>query len=309
MSIMLRHYAIVFLGCLIASASINMFLVPSHLLSGGISGIAMLVYYMFDLPIGFQMFIYNLPLFYAAYKALSKQYLIDAVSGTVLLSVCLDLTRFLSGYSAANDPMLAAVYGGVFSGIGYGIIFRVHGSAGGLDIVAAIVKKYYSFHMGGVKFAMNCIIMAIAAVLFGALPAMYTLISMYICGIVTDKIVAGFNHRKVLMIISDRVNEIADGIIHEIGRGVTFLEAEGGFTHQKRKVLFVVATLTQIARLKMITDIFDKNAFMIVMDANEVMGRGFTLPGEKVAEILKERDAAKNKNASLEQNTGSKENL
>ena len=284
-----RHYLVVLLGCLISSSSINLFLVPLRLLSGGISGLAMIGYYLFAVPIGLQVFLYNVPLFYAAYRTLSRRYLADVVIGTLMLSVCLDATRFLNAYAPVSDTMLAAVYGGVFSGIGYGIIFRVNGNSGGLYIVAAIVKKYYSFHMGGVIFSINCVIMAVAAGLFGVMPAMYTLISMYISGTVTDKVVAGFNHRKVLIIISEKADKIAEGIIHEVGRGVTFLEGEGAFTHQPRRVIFVVASLTQVARLKLITNIFDKQAFMIIMNANEVMGRGFTLPGVRIEEMLRER--------------------
>ena len=120
--------------------------------------------------------------------------------------------------------MLAAIFGGVFNGLGYGLLFRLDGSSGGLDIVAAILRKYYSFNMGGVIFAFNCVIMAISAGMFDVMPAMYTLISMFISAAVTDKVVAGFVHRKVLFLISDRAEPIAEAIIHEIGRGVTYID-------------------------------------------------------------------------------------
>ena len=284
-----RRYLGIFAGCLISSSSINLFLVPSHLLSGGIAGIAIIFYYLADLPIGLQMFIYNLPLFLAAYKTLGREYTVDIVFGTVLFSVCVDATRFLGAYAPVSDTMLAAVYGGVFNGIGYGIVFRMNGSTGGFDIVAAIVKKYYSLHMGGVIFSFNCIIMSIAALLFGVMPAMFTLISMFVNSTVTDKVVAGFNHRKVLFVISERTGEIAEGIITEVGRGVTFLHGEGAFMHQEKNVLFVVVNLTQIGKLKLITTAIDPQAFMIVLSANEVMWRGFTLPGVKLEAILRER--------------------
>ena len=210
---------------------------------------------------------------------------------TVLFSVGLDATHFLNGFALVPDPMLAAIFGGVFNGLGYGLLFRLDGSSGGLDIVAAILRKYYSFNMGGVIFTFNCVIMAVSACMFGIMPAMYTLISMFICATVTDKVVAGFVHRKVLFLISDRAEPIAEAIIHEIGRGVTYIEGEGAFTHHAKRVLFVVVNLTQIARIKRITDQFDPQAFMIVLDANEVMGRGFTLPGVKIEKMLRERAA------------------
>lgn len=288
----LRHLGIL-AGCLISSSSINLFLIPNHLLSGGLTGIGIIVYYLAGLPVGAQTLVYNLPLLFAAYKTLGRAYIGDVVFGTVLFSICIDATRWLNAFEAVPDPMLAAIYGGVFNGIGYGIIFRMNGSSGGLDIVAAIVKKYYSFNMGGVIFALNCVIMSAAAAMFGLMPAMYTLISMFVSATLTDKVVAGFNHRKVVILISEVTDVIAEGIIHEVGRGVTFLEGEGAFTHQEKKVLFVVVNLTQISRIKRLAATLDPQAFMIVMDANEVMGRGFTLPGVKIEAMLREREAAR----------------
>ncbi len=283
----------IFLGCLISSSSINLFLIPNHLLSGGLAGIGIIVYFLTGLPVGAQVLIYNVPLFIAAYKTLGSRYIGGVVLGTVLFSVGLDATHFLNGLAPVPDPMLAAIFGGIFNGLGYGLLFRLDGSSGGLDIVAAIIRKYYSFNMGGVIFAFNCIIMTISAFMFGVMPAMYTLISMFLSATVTDKVVAGFVHRKVIFLISDRAEPIAEAIIHVIGRGVTYIDGEGAFTHHAKRVLFVVVNLTQIARIKQIADKFDPQAFMIVLDANEVMGRGFTLPGVKIEEMLRERAIAK----------------
>ena len=256
----------------------------------------MIVYFVTGgLPVGAQVLVYNVPLLVAALRVLGRDYFVGVLFGTVMFSVCLDATHFLNAYAPVPDPMLAAIFGGVFNGIGYGVIFRNDGSSGGLDIVAAIVKKYYSFHMGGVIFGFNCVIMAISAFLFGAVPAMYTLISMFMSATVTDRVIAGFNHRKVVILISDQTEKIAEAIIRGVGRGVTFLDGEGAFTHQEKRVLFVVVTLTQVARVKRIADHYDPQAFMIVMDANEVMGRGFTLPGVKVEKMLRERDRRREK--------------
>ena len=278
-------------GCLLSSSSINLFLIPNHLLSGGLAGIGIIIYFLTGLPVGAQILLYNVPLFLAAYKTLGPKYTGGVVFSTVLFSVGLDATHFLNGFAPVPDPMLAAIFGGVFNGLGYGLLFRLDGSSGGLDIVAAILRKFYSFNMGGVIFAFNCVIMAVSACMFGVMPAMYTLISMFISAAVTDKVVAGFVHRKVLFLISDRAEPIAEAIIHEIGRGVTYIEGEGAFTHHAKRVLFVVVNLTQIARVKRIADQLDPQAFMIVLDANEVMGRGFTLPGVKIEEMLRARVA------------------
>ena len=281
---MLR-YAGITLGCLIASCSINLFLVPSHLLTGGATGIAMIVYYLTHLPIGAQTFAYNIPLLWAAWRLLGKGYTCDVVIGTAIFSFCLDFTKPLNAFAPVNDYMLAAIFGGVFNGIGYGIVFRMNGSTGGFDIVGAIAKKFYSFNMGGVIFGFNCLVMLAAAFMFGVAPAMFTLICMFMNAMVTDKVIAGFNSRKALLIVSNQAEAIAEGIM-EVGRGVTFLHGQGAFTRRERNVVFVVVTLTQVAKMKMIINAIDPDAFVIIMSANEVMGHGFSSPGVKTGAIV-----------------------
>jgi uncharacterized membrane-anchored protein YitT (DUF2179 family) len=260
--------------------------VPSHLLTGGATGIAIIVYYLAQLPIGLQTFLYNIPLLATAWKTLGKGYTCDILIGTAIFSVCLDITRFLNAFAPVNDVMLAAIFGGVFNGIGYGLVFRMNGSTGGFDIVGAIVKKYYSLNMGGVIFAFNCLIMVVAAFLFGVAPAMFTLICMFMNAMVTDKVIAGFNSRKAVLIVSDRAEVIAEGIM-EVGRGVTFCMGRGPFTRRERNVVFVVVSLTQVAKIKLIANAIDRNAFMIIMAANEVMGRGFSSPGVPIDGVIR----------------------
>ena len=261
----LLRYAGITLGCMIASCSINLFLVPSHLLTGGATGIAMIVYYLTHLPIGAQTFAYNIPLLMAAWRLLGKGYTCDVVIGTAIFSFCLDFTKPLNAYAPVNDYMLAAIFGGVFNGIGYGM--------------------FYSFNMGGVIFGFNCLVMLAAAFMFGVAPAMFTLICMFMNAMVTDKVIAGFNSRKALLIVSNQAEAIAEGIM-EVGRGVTFLHGQGAFTRRERNVVFVVVTLTQVAKMKMIINAIDPDAFVIIMSASEVMGHGFSSPGVKTGAVI-----------------------
>lgn len=283
------RYGFILLGCLISASAINLFYVPIKLLTGGVTGIAMIVHFIWDLPIGIQTFIYNLPLLIAAYVLLGRQYFCDVIVGTTIFSICLDVTKFLSEQQLVDDVMLSAIFGGVFCGIGYGIVFRNNGSTGGFDIVGAIVKKYYSFDMGAVIFAFNCMIMAFAAYLFGMTQALFTLIGMYMSANITDKVIAGINHRKAVLIVSPKAEAIADEIINEVGRGVTFLHGRGAYTQQEREVVFVVVKMTQVAKIKNIVNDVDERAFMIILAANEVMGQGFTLPGVEVEKIRQSR--------------------
>lgn len=273
----LWRYALVGLGSMICGTGINAFLVPHHMLSGGISGIAMILYFLFNWPIGLLIGLGNIPIFYAAYRLLDREFVIGALYGLVVFSLSIDATQFLVQLNLVDDIILSAICGGVISGIGSGIIFRIGGSSGGTDIIAIIVKKYYSYNIGIVNFAINLAIMAVAALLFGLKPALYTLISMFIAASVTDKVIEGFNRKKTILIISELAEEIAAAIMNEVGRGVTFLRGEGAYTRSDKKVVFVVVTLTQIARIKFIVEKVDPLAFMIVQDAAEVMGRGFSV--------------------------------
>ena len=276
-----RRYALVGLGCLISAAGINAFFVPNKLLSGGINGIAMFTYFLYGWPIGLVSVILNIPLFIVAYKFLDREYTLGALYGLLIFSAVIDSTSYLTAHAVVDDVLLASIYGGIVVGVGAGIVFRAGGSSGGLDIVAAIMKKYYGYNMGMAGFAVNAVIMCVAGLLFGAKLAMYTLISMFVGASVTDKVIEGFNRQKTVMIISDYSEKMAAGILTEIGRGVTILNGEGAYTHSSKKVILVVVTRTQVPKIKSIAEKIDPNAFMVVNDAAEVMGRGFTMPVAK----------------------------
>lgn len=281
------RYLGILAGCLIAASSINLFVVPSSLLTGGVTGIAIIFYFLTGLPIGAQTLVYNVPLLIASYKLLGKKYTIDVVIGTLMFSFALDATKFLNGMLPLDELMLASIYGGIFNGIGYGIVFRMNGSTGGFDIIGAIFKKYYSMEIGSVIFGFNCLIVAVAGVLFNISSAMFTLICMYVTSQMTNKIIDGFNQRKAILIISDHAKDIADGIIADIGRGVTFLNGEGAYTGDPKKIVMVVVSMTQIAKIKIVVNTVDRNAFMLILAASEVQGRGFTRPNRQNVKFRK----------------------
>jgi len=270
------RYSMVAIGALISGIGINAFLIPHKLFSGGVSGIAMILYFLFDWPIGIQIIVLNIPIFYAAYRLLDRDYVICGIFGMVVFSLAIDATRFLTEINLVDDTMLAAIYGGVISGLGAGLIFRVNGSGGGVDVIATIIKKYYSLNVGLVGFIINIFLMIVAAALFGVKPAMYTLLSFFVSAQVTDAVIEGLNRKKTVMIISDKNEEMAKAILDVVGRGATFLEGTGAYTGQDKKILFVVVTLTQIAKIKIIAEKIDPAAFMIVQDAAEVLGQGFS---------------------------------
>ncbi|MDT8899927.1 YitT family protein [Anaeroselena agilis] len=272
------RYVFTGVGGLICGIAINAFFVPHFMLSGGISGIAMILHYLVDWPIGMMIAVFNIPLFYAAYRFMDRSYFLCALYGLIMFTASIDATSFLTASPAVDDTLLSAVYGGLVSGIGSGIVFRFNGSLGGTDIVVVLAKKYFAINAGPVLLGINGVLMTVAAFLFGAKPAMFTLIAMYLSAVTVDKVIAGFNTKKTVLIVSDCGETIAAAIMNEVGRGVTFIQGQGAFTREDKKVVFVVVTLTQMAKIKPIVDAIDCHALMIVQDAVEVLGHGFSLP-------------------------------
>ncbi|MBQ1416973.1 MAG: YitT family protein [Selenomonas sp.] len=274
------RYIQITLGALIVCLGFNLFIIPAHLLTGGISGIALIIYYLTDLPVGMQNIVYNLPILYLAYKGFGRLYAWDTVVGTVVLSLILDATHFLVDWNITQDGMLNAIFGGVMAGIGFGIIFRANANTGGLDVVGAVVKKFYSVDMGTVIFLMNFIIVMSSAWMFNIDEALYTLVSIYVTAELTNRVAAGLNREKSIFIVSPAAEQICQDIMENVHRGVTFLEGKGGFAQEHKDILFIVVRLTQVSRVKAIVDHYDRQAFMIVSDTSEVSGKGFTLECE-----------------------------
>lgn len=266
-------------GALLAGAALNLFIIPFHMLSGGVSGIAIILYYLVGTPIGLVIGLMNLPLLYAAYRWLPQNFFYSTLAGIVVFMAAVDATAFLQAYAPTQDIFLASLYGGVFGGLGLGLVFRAGASTGGTDVLGMIAKKCYGLEIGTAAFGANVLVVAGGALLFGLEIGMYTLISMFVSSQVVDKVIEGFNRRKVLLIISRETAGIARHILEELGRGATFLQARGAYTSENREVLMVVVSRTQIAHVKRFVDDADPAAFFMVMDTAEVVGKGFKPPG------------------------------
>ena len=269
-----RNYSVVIGSCFLYGLAVNAFFVPHGMLASGISGIAMLFFYFFATPIGIVAMVLNIPLFILAYRLMPREYLINAFFGMMVMSLAIDLTSFARDWNLVQAPILAAIYGGVIGGAASGFIFKVNGSTGGMDILAAIMRRYYGIGMGLFTFLINILIMTSAALLFDIENAMYTLISIFIAAQVTDKVLAGFNSKKVVVVISEKPEEIAQAIFATLTRGVTFLNGAGAYTNQPKKLLYIVVTLTQTPKITEIVQTIDPTAFMIIQDASEVLGQG-----------------------------------
>ncbi|MDP4176806.1 MAG: YitT family protein [Bacillota bacterium] len=266
----------ILLGSFLGSIGINMFLTNAKLLSSGLSGIALIFQYMFNIQAGVLIIVLNIPLFILSFIKLDRRFTIYSVTGTIALSLSLILTHNAGSIINMNDKLLYCIYGGAINGIGFGIVFAHNGSTGGFDIVSMLIKKKYSnFDLGNIMFCINLIIIAASTVLFNLPIALYTLLAMYIQTFVLDHVVKGTNKKKLVFIITNKENEIQELIMTRLRRGVTLLYGEGAYTKEKRKILYCIIPLSQLPEIKKIVTTIDKKAFLTIADATEVQGTGF----------------------------------
>jgi uncharacterized membrane-anchored protein YitT (DUF2179 family) len=293
-----KRYIMVTIGAVVCSAAVNAFYLPNQMLSGGVSGVSLILYFMLALPMSITNIIFNIPLFFVAYRMMDKKYIAVSLYGMFIYAFTLDAFRFLADRRLTSDLLAAALCGGIGNGLGAALMYRVNAGTGGTDIIGAILNKLYGVSYGTVSFSINAVIMTVSVFLFGIEPALYTLVAIYVAAHTADKVTAGFDHKKSILIISPAYGPIAAGIVQEVGRGVTFLFGEGAYTRQERKILFVVIKLTQIAKIKAIVYKHDPQAFMIVQEATDVMGKGFTLKSdlEVKKELLEQKKRARLRN-------------
>ena len=266
---------VIIIGSFISSLGVNLFLSNAKLLSGGVTGIALILQYLWEVPSGITVFLLNIPLFFVSYKYLNKRFTIYTAIGMLSFSTALMITKPLSTLVQVDDMLLYCIYGGVLSGIGSGLIFYRNGSTGGTDIITMVIRKKYSnFDIGQVGFAFNLIIVTVSIFIFGLPRALYTLISMFITSTILDKVLNGFTSKKLLLILTEK-DDIINYVIKDMNRGITALMAEGGYTRDKKRLLYVAVTTSQMISLKTKILRVDPKAFITIIDVSEVKGKGF----------------------------------
>ena len=268
----------VILGCAIFGAGLDAFVLPHKLVSTGISGVGLILYYVTGLSVGSWNMILNIPIFWAAWKWLGTRVVVKTLYGTLMLSWMIDLFDFLQYDMIIKDPLLSSMMAGITTGVGLGIVYRVGGNTGGLDPIALIVRKYYGLQMGSINSAINCAILLAAVVVVGLEAVAVTLISVYVYTIITNKVVIGFNQRKVAFIITYRTDDVCECIINKVGRGATIIEGVGAYTRTPKNIVMVAVNLLQVNKLKEVIEEADPNVFILITDAQEVIGQGFTRP-------------------------------
>ena len=269
------RYSIIIVGITIMSIGVNGFLRQAHLLSGGVAGVSTAINYLSNINVGFITFLINVPIFILGFIFLEKDFLITSLINMILFSVIIGITQDIGNIIPIDDILLQSVYGGILCGIGNGLVFRTKSSLGGTDILGAILKNKLNIAMKTTSFGTNLAIVSVSSLLFGANLALYTLISMIINAQVMNYIKDALNDEKAVMVFSNNSEPIANEIMDNLVRGVTFLDAEGGYTHEKKKIIYCVVLSREIPKIKEIALKYDDRAFISVNDINEVKGKGF----------------------------------
>jgi uncharacterized membrane-anchored protein YitT (DUF2179 family) len=279
----LKNILFILLGSAIFAFGLVHFNIQNKLAEGGFTGITLILYFLFDIDPSYSNLALNIPLFFLGWKLLGKKAFYYTVIGTVALSVFLWIfQRYQMTINLEGDLFLAALFAGVFIGIGLGIIFRYGGTTGGVDIIARLAHKYIGWSMGKTMFMFDAVVIGVSLITYLEYrEAMYTLVAVFVAARVIDFMQEGAYSARGAMIISESHEEIASVINEKMDRGVTVLRGHGSFTKQDREVLYCVVGKNEIVRLKNIITSVDPHAFVSVTVVHDVLGEGFTLDADK----------------------------
>ncbi|MCQ4088911.1 YitT family protein [Saccharibacillus sp. JS10] len=270
--ILIRTFFIIF-GAILVAVSLELFLVPNNITDGGITGISVMASFLSGWKLGIFLFVFNLPFLIIGYKQIGKTFALSTLLSITVLSIGTVLLHPVQAF--VTDTLLAFVFGGIFLGVGTGIVIRNGGSLDGTEIVAILVSRKTPFSVGEIVMFVNLFILSGAGFVFGWDRALFSILAYYIAYKVIDVTIEGMNESKSVWIISDQIDDIGNAILDRLGRGVTYLSGEGGFTGDPKKVIFCVITRLEEAKLKEIVNQFDDKAFLAVGNIHDVKGGRF----------------------------------
>ena len=262
-------------GSFIMAVGVALFLLPNQLSSGGIAGIATITYYLLKIPMGTLIMVINIPLFlFSGYK-IGKAFFIKSIIGTISLSFFIDNLDKIEPLT--NDRFLACVYGGIIIGIGTAVLLKVNSSTGGSDLISYIAKKYNpTIRTSNIILIIDFVIICLNMLFFREIEiGLYSAIAIYLMGKIIDILFEGIYFTKMMLIISDKSEEIAKVIENEIKRGTTGIYGKGMYTNKEKLILMCVAPRKDIARIKLMVRKIDTNSFIIITNSREVLGQGF----------------------------------
>jgi uncharacterized membrane-anchored protein YitT (DUF2179 family) len=272
-----KNALLILIGCAITGLAYAMFLIPHHFVPGGISGIAMIANYFAGLPVGALIMVLNIPVFLLGLKTMGKKYVVNSLAGMVVSSVFIDLFHeVLKLPSATGNPVLASIYGGVMLGVGLGIVFRGRASTGGSDIIGMVISKYTGMSLGYGIMVTDFLVISASGLALRSLEApLYGYLVLFISTKVIDMILEGWSYSKLVIITSTRVDEIADFILRGLDRSGTALRSRSLYLNREGEIILTVIHRKQLADLRQFIKKTDPEAFVIINDTYDVLGKGF----------------------------------
>ncbi len=270
----IRQLFMITIGAVIAAAGLEFFLVPNNILDGGVIGLSIIAAELTGMTMSIFLIILNLPFLYIGYRKIGTKFTIHTLYGVIVLSVC---TAYLHHFEPVTDDLfLATIIGAVILGTGVGLVIRTGGSLDGTEIIAILVSKKRPVSVGQFIMIVNVFIFILAALLvFSLETAMYSIITYYIAYKMIDIVVEGMEELKSVTIISDVPEEISDALIKQLGRGMTFIQGQGVFTGEPKKIIYTIVTRIELSALRSIVEDIDPNALVAIENIADVSGSNF----------------------------------
>lgn len=283
----IKNYSLIIIGAFIMASGFVLFITPYKIVPGGVYGISIVLHYMFGTPVGAMALLFDIPLTLIGIKVLGPRFGMKTVVGFLSTALFMDTITYFYGTQplVEGDALLSSIFGGLFIGLGLGLIFKSRATSGGTDIVAMMASKYTKLPVGQLLIIIDSVIVLLGLLVFGdwKIP-LYSLIVIFIVGKVVDVILEGMNYDKVLFIVSDKHKEIRDKIVNDLNRGGTFLKGEGMFAGEEKTIAFAVVNRREMTMLHDFINSIDPKAFITVLNANEILGNGFRSLKDKVEE-------------------------
>ncbi len=279
----MEKYLMIIVGITITAIGINVFYSPYQLVTGGLSGFAIVVEYVsrtvlgYSIPLWLTNLVVNIPLFIVGIRLKGKEFAGKSIFAAMFFSVALWYTSYIP--PVKSDLLIASVFGGALVGLGIGFVLRASATTGGTDLLATIIKHYFKrIQISNIMLGIDSVIITIGLFVFGVEKAMYALISVFIVSKVINSVLEGINYSKAVHIISTKAEEVSVALMKELNRGVTGINGTGMYTGEDKKILFVVCSKNQLVTLQKVVTSVDDKAFITITDVREVVGRGFTEP-------------------------------
>ena len=271
-------FVFILVGALVQAFALRLFLVPAELVSGGISGLAQLIHHYTVFPIGMMVLIGNIPLFILGWQHLGgSRFAIRTVLSILAFSIFTDvLVLFLPSEGVTNDLVLNTIYGGLLLGIGLGIVYKGRGTSGGSDILGRILNRRLGISISQAYLVTDSLVVLGAGFVFGWTKALYSLVLIYVSGLAAEVALQGTNAIRAAMIVTTQTEAISEAIMRDLERGVTILSGTGAYTGEPRNVIYCAVSRMEINRLKTLVHDLDPKAFMVIGQAQEALGEGFT---------------------------------